>query len=287
MSVKRDHFRIRHVSEVTGIPRQTLISWERRHGLVTPDRTENGYRYYSRDDIELLQRVKAMLAEGYRISEVAALLDAGREQVSTGIDRVREELGLALRSFDARRVHTVHAQLVAVPLEDRVQRVYLPLLRWIGTEWESGRASVAEEHHVSAFCRGQMMAILTALSRPEGTRTIAAGFPGEGHESGLMGVAIQMALRGMCVTYLGPDVPAPDLADAVRSSGARLVVQSMVMPVSQRDLARHLRSLRPLLPEDCLLALGGPGMPQLTLVPEGVHLGSNVDELIGRLSHKR
>ena len=58
MSVKRDHFRIRHVSEVTGIPRQTLISWERRHGLVTPDRTENGYRYYSRDDIELLHIVR-------------------------------------------------------------------------------------------------------------------------------------------------------------------------------------------------------------------------------------
>ena len=203
-----------------------------------------------------------------------------------GLDGLREALGESLRAFDASRVHTLHSQLVSVPFEDRVQLVYLPLLRWIGSEWEAGRASVAEEHHVSAFCRGQMMAILAALTRPGGTRVIAAGFPGEGHESGLMGVAIQLALRGLSVTYLGADVPIPDMADAVKTSRAVLVVQSLVMPVPKRQVERHLRTLMPILPPGVKLGLGGPGVPHFD-PPENVLVGSDVDSLIGQLPSRR
>ena len=47
-------YRMKTVSELTGIPRNTLVAWERRYGLPEPERLANGYRLYSDADVELL-----------------------------------------------------------------------------------------------------------------------------------------------------------------------------------------------------------------------------------------
>ena len=39
-------YRVKTVSELTGIPRSTLIAWERRYNLFEPDRSGGGYRLY-------------------------------------------------------------------------------------------------------------------------------------------------------------------------------------------------------------------------------------------------
>ena len=62
-------YRIKTVAEMTGIPRNTLLAWERRHGLLSPERLENGYRLYSDEDVAILRRVKAAISSGMAISE--------------------------------------------------------------------------------------------------------------------------------------------------------------------------------------------------------------------------
>ena len=56
-------FAISAVTEMTGVSQQVLRSLEEK-GLVSPHRTEGGTRRYSRDDVE-------------RIAEISALLDSG------------------------------------------------------------------------------------------------------------------------------------------------------------------------------------------------------------------
>ena len=40
-------YRIKRVAHLTGINPATLRAWERRYGLVAPDRTGSGYRLYT------------------------------------------------------------------------------------------------------------------------------------------------------------------------------------------------------------------------------------------------
>lgn len=75
-------YRIRTVSEITGIPRNTLIAWERRYGFVKPDRHENSYRSYSDEDIAKLKRVKAAVDSGLTISESIALVETQANDVA-------------------------------------------------------------------------------------------------------------------------------------------------------------------------------------------------------------
>jgi len=68
-------FTIRAASALTGINQNTLRAWERRHGLVRPERTPKGYRLYSDDDIERLRLIQRALQEGVTIGRVREYLD--------------------------------------------------------------------------------------------------------------------------------------------------------------------------------------------------------------------
>lgn len=282
-------YRIKQVADLTGISRQTLISWERRHGIVQPARAGNGYRYYSQKDLELLTRIKRLLDSGQRIGDIARTLKAegpSDEVETSGLEWIRDELGEALKSFDAHRVHTVSTRLSSVSFADRVDHIYLPLLIWIGDEWEAHRATVAEEHNVSAHCRTQMLGMLTVLDTGAGRRTLAAGFPGEHHENGLLAVAVKLALRGASVTYLGANLPTEDVVQAAEKTGATLVCQSIVMPIGVRSLRNHALKLRAALPDRALLAIGGSGVPAHVEPIEGVAFCSSLDELYAQLERK-
>lgn len=68
-------YRIATVSQLTGIPVQTLRVWESRYAVVQPTRNAGNVRLYRRADIERLLLVKAAVDGGQAISTVAALTD--------------------------------------------------------------------------------------------------------------------------------------------------------------------------------------------------------------------
>jgi len=66
-------YKIGAISRLTGIPTVTIRMWERRYGLVTPQRTEAGGRLYTQEDLQRLGLVKRAVDAGHAISTVANL----------------------------------------------------------------------------------------------------------------------------------------------------------------------------------------------------------------------
>jgi MerR family transcriptional regulator/heat shock protein HspR len=66
---------------------QNLRVYERR-GLLTPDRTAGGTRLYSPDDVERLERIRDLLADGLNLAGIARVLELEDEVV-----RLRARLG--------------------------------------------------------------------------------------------------------------------------------------------------------------------------------------------------
>ncbi|MCF6379233.1 MerR family transcriptional regulator [Nocardioides KLBMP 9356] len=65
---------------------QNLRVYERR-GLLTPDRTDGGTRLYSPDDVDRLERIRDLLADGLNLAGIARVLALEDEVAS-----LREEL---------------------------------------------------------------------------------------------------------------------------------------------------------------------------------------------------
>jgi len=71
---------IREVSERTGVNSVTLRAWERRYGLIKPQRTHKGHRLYSEFDIERIEQIQQWLGRGVSVGQVAKLLPPLTEQ---------------------------------------------------------------------------------------------------------------------------------------------------------------------------------------------------------------
>ena len=67
-------FPIRELSARTQVNTVTLRAWERRYGLLKPQRTAKGHRLYSEDDVATIERILALVARGVPMGKVKSLL---------------------------------------------------------------------------------------------------------------------------------------------------------------------------------------------------------------------
>lgn len=81
-------YKIGAVSRLTGIAPVTLRAWERRYGVVKPERNEGSNRLYSKDDIARLALIKRLVDEGNAVGTVANLpLDQLQERLELCLSR--------------------------------------------------------------------------------------------------------------------------------------------------------------------------------------------------------
>jgi len=81
----RGVFAISVAADMVAMQIQNLRVYERR-GLVEPDRTSGGSRLYSPADIEVLHRIRDLLAEGLNLAGIAKVLELER-----AVARLRDE----------------------------------------------------------------------------------------------------------------------------------------------------------------------------------------------------
>lgn len=264
-------YRIRTIVEMTGIPRNTLLAWERRYGVPTPGRTQGGHRVYSESDARLLMRLKELLDRGHRIGEAVALLRRNSEPERANADALlpieqqREALMKALIAFDRARADQVYHRVSGYAIRRVIDEVLLPVLQEVGDGWHAGEISVAQEHFTSAFIREQLITMLGRLESGPigGPVAVCAGYPGESHEIGLLAVAVKLALRGWRVAYLGADLPLEELAGILLQRKAELICQSIFTPKDADALHTYAARLLHMVPSGTLVALGGPGVEGL------------------------
>ena len=105
-------YAIREVSEMTGIKPVTLRAWQRRYGLIQPQRTDTGHRLYSEENLERIRDIQSWLAKGVSIGKVKALLESGADEVFGQEPSELEEteaLLLALASLNKGKAESVIA----------------------------------------------------------------------------------------------------------------------------------------------------------------------------------
>ena len=141
------------------------------------------------------------------------------------------------------RLVTGLAQQGASP-EALVLDVLAPAQREVGRRWEDGRWSVAQEHAATAVT-DTALGLLALDAEPLGDRrAVVACVEGEWHALPARMAAEIMRVRGWDVTFLGPSLPADDLARYVSSQRPHVVGLSCSMPVALKGAARSVEACR-------------------------------------------
>lgn len=267
-------FRISTVTEMTGIPRNTLIAWERRYGLLKPDRRENGYRRYTEEDVAVLFKLKNALNAGLKISEAVELVRQANQNAADAssphaaavgaggaapFSEQRRELMVALSSYRTDTAQKILASLLSVPFRQRLHQIYFPLLRDIGDAWEQGVISVAQEHFASGVLKAHLATIFInstqfSLSAPHAACTT---LPHDEHEIAALAMAIELSMTGHRVSYLGAKLPLSDLVGFCKSQKPKLLCISCITLPSEESFNAYLRGLVPLGEKGIRIVLGG------------------------------
>ena len=67
------HLRIGELSRRSGVSPELLRAWERRYGLLRPQRSAGGLRLYSSGDLERVRAMQRHMNQGLAAREAAAL----------------------------------------------------------------------------------------------------------------------------------------------------------------------------------------------------------------------
>lgn len=272
-----DSHPIKVVAKRTGLSPHVIRAWEKRYKAVTPKRTATNRRVYSSEDIERLILLRRATLAGRSIGQIATrptqelrqLVDEdelaqSQAPTSSPIARARgddETLTLALRAVenldsDGLRMALERAS-IALSKPALVEQIVSPLLERIGDEWREGSMRVASEHLASATLR-------TFLGNLNGAFPVMADSPrllvttpaGQLHELGALIAATAAAAEGWHITYLGPSLPAEEIAAAAQNNKSRAIALSIVLP-DDAHLNNELSRLGQLLPDQVALLVGG------------------------------
>jgi len=276
---------IQVVSRRTGISTDLLRAWERRYGAVTPWRSDSHRRLYSDQDIDRLTLLRRATEAGHSIGRLATLPDTDllrivaedltatvsrttpkeKTEAPTSVDDTVRDALEAARRLDSRGLLTVlHRASLLLSPGDLIERVCVPLMRTLGDLWHRGELGIAHEHMATAVVRGLLsdLALFPDVSGT-GPGLVVATPRGQQHELGALVVAATATATGWRVTYLGPDVPASDIAEAAQRIEAGAIALSITLPDRNGGLEEELRSLREQISNDTVLIVGGMAAPSL------------------------
>ena len=137
-------------------------------------------------------------------------------------------------------------------------RVVLPLTWRIGDMWHAGEFRISQEHMATWVIKSILSGLLRAHRHQGMAPMMVVTTPaGQRHEIGALAVAISGAHCGWNVTYLGPDLPAEEIAAMALKTQSRLVALSLVYPPDDPHLPDELSRLVHLLPRSVVVVAGG------------------------------
>lgn len=273
---------IRVVAARTGIPQDLLRAWEKRYSAVVPERGPTGRRLYSDLDIEKLRLLKRAVNGGRRISDVAALsitelkelIQEDRAQAapaeagagdSTPVDSgFLQDAIKALEEYDIQALNRIMAD-ASVSLSSPALRkqVLIPLLHLIGDRWQHGSLRIVHEHLFSVIARSMTDSMSNGAGSRVAPRLLVTTPSGQRHEFGALMAAAAAKECGWDVIYLGPDLPAEEIAVAVKRLQPQALAISVVYHDAGLQLREELQKMKRYLGQQVHVIVGGRVVPVL------------------------
>ena len=268
---------IRVAARRTGLTSHAIRIWEKRYAAVVPGRTPTGRRYYTDEDIERLILLRRATLSGRSIGQVARLTrdelvellrkDAGMVRMAGSVEfpegtDVQGFVALSLKavqSLDAEELERCLAR-AAAGLSQPVflEQFLVQLMARIGECWRDGSMRIMHEHLITSCVRTFLGNLSASHLAPASAPLLIATTPaGQVHEMGALAASVTAASEGWRVTYLGPNLPAEEIAGAARQQEARAITLSILYPADDPALGAELIRLRQALPPHVELLAGG------------------------------
>jgi len=262
-----EKYSISDLEKLSGVKAHTIRIWEKRYGIIQPERTDTNIRYYGNEELKKLLNISLLNQHGYKISVISGM---SKEEIALKVASISlvsqegmadENLLLSLIELNEQLFNKTFANIVIQHgFENAVIKVIFPFFHRIGIMWQAGTINPAQEHFFSNLIRNKIISATDALSNIPGSQpAIAMLFLPEHelHEIGLLFYNYVLRARGYKTIYLGQSVPGDSLERVIATCNPSFIVTAVTNPATQEDFLHFARRLCKAAP-DAQIYFTGP-----------------------------
>lgn len=295
---------VKRVSDLTGINPVTLRAWERRYGVLKPERNENRYRLYSDRDLAILRWLINKKNSGVSISTASENLhdmiaqNDWPEVIPFGIaqaktvslvppQRYAEDLFDLLKNHNEIEAARLFEEVISkFDLETILEKIITPTLISVGEAWFQGEIMISTEHFATAFLLSRLNNLYISLPIVnKGPKILIGGAPSEEHEMGALMMAVLLRNRGYRVEFLGANLHLDDLVDYAQQEKPAMVVLTASTNRVAMELLRAQAKLNSIsrAPKFCYAGFAFDYDPDLVKKIPGIYLGNSMVKALDQI----
>lgn len=260
-------YSIKELETLSGIKAHTIRIWERRHGLIEPQRTSTNIRYYSDEDLKKIINVSLLNNNGLKISKIAGMsedelttevvnLTSNHKETSLFIDQlIINMIDLQEEQFEKLLSHLI----MKFGFERTITEIVYPFLEKIGILWQTGNISPAQEHFISNLVRQKIIVAIDSLPFPsqEAEKVVLFLPENELHEIGLLFFHYIIRKEGFRTYYLGQHMPYVDTKKICEVHQPNFMVTVVTASQKAQNTRDYIQKLAADFPQVKILASGG------------------------------
>ncbi|WP_421919352.1 MerR family transcriptional regulator [Marinifilum sp.] len=274
-------YSIKDLEKITGVKAHTIRIWERRYGIIQPERSKTNIRSYSDHDLRKLLNISMLNSSGIKISNLAKLSSIDLEAKILELSRSNKNIGfhiekltLATVNFNEELFESILSKCVLESgMESTITEVLYPFFERIGILWQVGSINPAQEHFISNLIRQKLFASIDSLSgrSVEGASKVLIYLKeNELHEVGILFYNYILRKNGFSTLYLGQHLPFKDLVIAVNDYNPDYIFSSFISPINVENINNYLLNMERSFKDRAVLITG------LQLKQDGVEVPNSL-----------
>lgn len=246
-------YKIKDIEILTGIKSHTIRIWEKRYGIMKPERTETKIRTYTDTDLTEILNVAILNKNGWKISHIADLPVNERKnkvleiQASEKGDIHFEKLLLSLIELDENSFQeTLNFLMEKHGIEVTFSKHLVESLERIGVMWLTGTINAAQEHFISHLIRQKIIAETAKLPIPKTDSPKVLLFlpEHEWHEISLLFYHYVLRKNGVHSFYLGQSLPYSSLIETVEKLKPKAVLTSILTSTDELYYGKLFKKMK-------------------------------------------
>jgi DNA-binding transcriptional MerR regulator len=284
-------YSIKDLEQLSGIKAHTIRIWEKRFGVIEPDRTDTNIRLYSNDDLRRLLNISLLNKHGIKISEIAQMNESQIAEKVSAINLVKtdesnliESLIIGMIDMNERQFDRIFtACILRMGFENTILKVVFPFLTRIGIMWQTGSINPAQEHFVSNIIRQKIIVATDSLGlvNDKNAPTALLFLPeNELHEMSLLFYNYALRSRNYKTIYLGQSVPSDNLSRIVKITCPDLLITVISTKLSILRMKDLFFFLSGQADNKKVLISGQAALESKLVLPDGMFYFSDLKQLI-------
>ena len=283
-------YSIKDLESLSGVKAHTLRIWEKRYGIIKPNRTDTNIRYYQDNDLKKILNITLLNRKGYKISKIAEMSsDQIRQKVAnyTKVGAIFEDqldaLMMSMFELDETKFNIIlDHQINSKGFEKTMNDIVYPLLDKLSIMWTAGSIKGVHETFVTNIIRKKTIVQIDSLGRQNGLSNVRCLIylpENDTHELSLLFLEYLMLAMKIKVINLGMSVPLIDVLEGKNIFKAKYIFTIFNDSFTESPLQPYLNDLAKNSTDQEIIISGFQTTNQKITLPQNMRILHNIPQI--------